>query len=161
MKLGQFSEKIVVHTDIEKAKEIPFEINGTFLGSIHLLPNVAKSDPGVKWHCELMAINLGTFPAAKGASGSFTMLVGDMPAGEKFQVQKIEPSIKSLTAAVVPQESRSNTSHQAFLVTFHVKPGAPPASHLRKESAKVILKTNHPENPEIKFYIEYVSTSQH
>ncbi len=162
MNLGQFAEKIVVHTDLEKAKEISFDITGTFLGSIQLLPFVPQGvqNPGLQWYPDLMAINLGTFPAAKGATGWFTMLVGDMPEGEDFQVQKIDSDIKSLTATVTPQESRSKSSHKAFLVTFQVKPGAAPASHLQKQSGKVILKTNHPHAPEIKFYVEYVSTSQ-
>ena len=160
MKLGKIEEKIVVHTNLESAHEIPLDITGTFLGSVRLLPNAAKSDSGVKWFPELMAINLGTFPAAKGATGCFTMLVGDMPEGQEFQVQKIESSVKSLTATVSPQEGGPKSSHQAFLVTFQVKPGSPPQSHLRKESAKVVLKTNHPYAPEITFHVEFVSTSQ-
>ena len=161
MKLGKFAEKIVVHTNLETASEIPLEITGTFLGAIQLFPFIPKGvhNPGIQWFPELMAINLGKFPAAKGATGWFMMRVGDMPDGQEFQVRKIESS-NSLTATVTPQQAGSKSSHKAFLVTFQVKPGSPPQSHLRKQSAWVVLKTNHPHAPEIKFFVEYVSTSQ-
>ncbi len=160
MKVGKIAEKIVVHTNLESSKEIPLDITGTFLGSIQLFPFIPKgaANPGIHWTTDLMAIDLGKFPAAKGAEGWYTMVVGDMPKGQEFHVEKIEPSVDSLSVSVAPQESRSNSSHKAFLVTFQVKPGSPPASHLQKNAARVILKTNHPNAPEIKFYVEYVST---
>jgi hypothetical protein len=54
--------------------------------------------------------------------------------------------------------SPPNTTRQFVVVSFLVKPGVSPGTYELKNSAKITMKSNHPEAPEIKFYVEFIAT---
>lgn len=158
LKVGKIEENIRVETDVAEAETFNFPVKGTFLGSIAGWPYVPKGTPqppGMTWTREVLQIGLGDIRASEGATGWYRLVVGDLPEGEKFEVTGVESSMESVTASIEPLAAARNSNSQAFVVTFKVKPGVPLGSYQSKQSAQVILKTNHPYAPEIKFYVSF------
>lgn len=161
LKLGKIEEKVTVHTDIEEAKEIPFEITGQFAGPITALPYRppgAKTSNNVTYVRELLNINLGRFPASEGGKGWYKLVVAEMPKGEEFEITEIESSLDKVTATVKPISAPPQVKDRQFrVVTFEVEPGVAPRTYHRKKSVKIKMKTNHPRAPELKFYVEFIA----
>ncbi len=157
LKLGKIEEKVTVHTDVEKVKEITFPIMGEFLGSIAAFPYwpTKTKPPGMQWIREKLQTDLGEIPADKGGEGWYKLFVSDMPEGVPFEVKDVESSMKSVTAHIKKLPTPAKSTQQRFIVTFEVKPGVPAGAYVQKNSAKVILKTNHPYAPEIKFFVSF------
>lgn len=159
LKVGKIEENIKIETDVAGSQTFNFPIRGTFLGSISGWPYVpagTKQPPGMSWVREVLQIGLGDIPASEGGTGWYRLVVGDMPEGQKFEVTGIESNMESVTASVEPLATgKSKNNTQAFVVTFKVKPGVPLGPYQSKQSAQVILKTNHPFAPEIKFYVSF------
>lgn len=160
LKHGEIDESLTIHTDVEGAKDIPFPITGNFLGPITGLPYrpAGVDTKDMRWRPDILHTDLGQFPSDKGGQGWYKVIVADMPEGETFQVTDVESSLGFVTASVESLPSPPNSTRQHFLVTFQVKPGVPPGTYQRKKSAKVVLKTNHPQAEEIKFYVEFIAT---
>jgi hypothetical protein len=157
LKVGKIDESVKLHTDVEGSKEIPLTLTGQFLGSITGLPYWPEGakPAGMQWAREILQTVLGEVPSSKGGEGWYKLVVGDMPEGVAFEVSEIESSLEFVTASVKPLPAPPQSTREFFLVTFHVKPGVPPGAYDQKKSAKVILKTNHPYAPEIKFYVSF------
>ena len=155
--LGAISEKVTVHTDVQAHETVYFPLSGQFLGSITAVPYFPpgqKAD-GRKWDSNSLQIDLGPFDAAKGRQGWFKLLVGDMSDGVMFEVNEIQSSNESVTATVTSLPAPPNSTKQFALVTFDVKPGIRPGSYYKDDRIDVVLKTNHPYAPEIKFGLAF------
>ncbi len=158
LKVGKIEESVTVKTDVEGAETITFPLEGQFLGSITGLPyrpEGVKPRPGMTWAREVLQTSLGDVPSAEGGEGWYKLVVGDMPEGQALEVTGVESSLESVTATVTPLPAPPQSTRQFFLVTFQVKPGVKPGTYQQKDSAQVILKTNHPYAPEIKFYVSF------
>lgn len=158
LKLGKIEENVKVQTDVAGAATFNFPVKGQFLGSIEGFPYVPEGverPAGMTWAREVLQIGLGDVSASEGATGWYRLVVGDIPEGQKFEVTGVESSMEHVTATTKPLGADGKNSRENLIVTFHVKPGVPPGAYLLKQSAKVILKTNHPYAPEIKFYVSF------
>jgi hypothetical protein len=158
LKVGKIEEHITVETDVKGFATLNFPIRGQFLGSITGLPYTPEGverPPGMIWTREVLQTALGDVQASEGGTGWYKLIVGDMPEGQKFEVIGTESSMEFVTATVEPLPTPKNNPRQFFVVTFKVKPGVPPGSYQSKQSAQVILKTNHPYASEIKFYVSF------
>jgi hypothetical protein len=155
LKIGKISETITVHTDIKGSERISLELAGRFLGSISGLPYLpeGQSADGRKWAPEALYLDLGQYRASEGRQGWYKLAVGDIPEGVELEVSEIESSNDYVTASVQPLPAPPNSTRQFRLVTFEVKPGIAPGSYHQNKSVKVVLKTNHPYAPEIKFQV--------
>lgn len=155
--LGSISEKVTVHTDVQAHEKVFFPLSGQFLGSISAVPYIPpgqKAD-GRKWAPNTLQLDLGVFDGADGRQGWFMLLVGDMPEGVAFEVNEKKSNNESVTATVKPLPAPAKSTKQFALVTFDVKPGIRPGSYYKDESIDVVLKTNHPYAPEIKFGLAF------
>src|SRR5690606_13600556 len=137
--------------------EISLPVKGYFMGSITGLPHLpdGKTADGRQWFRRVLRLDLGQFPAAEGRDGWYKLIVADMPEGETFQVSDIQSSNESVTATIEPSKAPQTSTRQFFVVTFQVKPGIRPGSYKNDDMVKVVLKTNHPYAPEIKFQVVF------
>jgi hypothetical protein len=157
LKIGEISETVTVHTDVEGNKDIVLTMSGQFMGSITGLPYLPDgvSADGRKWVRQILHTDLGQFNASEGRDGWYKLIVEDMQEGAEFEVSDIESSNEFVTATVEPLPAAPNSQGRFFLVTFHVKPGIAPGGYDSKGAVKITLKTNHQYAPEIKFILVF------
>lgn len=158
--VGKFEDEFTL-TVQAKGQEEPeshtVKIEGTRLGPIQVLPM-----PGTQWNPVSMGVNLGRFPAAKGASASVMLFVGAMPEGETFAMESFESSVEGITVSMEPMSGESSnsdepTKRQRFKMTFSATPGIAPQTRRSADAAKVTVKTNHPEASEVHFQVHFIS----
>ncbi len=154
LKLGKISEKVTVHTDIDLHKTIEFPLLGQYLGPITGMPYVPKGESadGRNWNTESLGLYLGAFDASKGRKGWYQLLIGGLSKDETFEVTDIESSHEFITATV--EELPPANTRRCILVTFEVQPGIRPGGYSSKD-VQVVLKTNHPDAPEVRFGIGF------
>jgi hypothetical protein len=153
--VGKFQEKLTLTTNVDEegAREITVDVVGTRHGPIQILPT-----PGVKWIPEALAIDLGHFPAKEGASGKVSLFVADLPDDEELRFESIETSEPSVMVELERDPDFRGVNRQRYVLTFHVKPGAPPAVRRGKGAARVNVTTNHPDAESMKFIVQYMSS---
>lgn len=154
MPIGRFKEKLTVKTDVkdDTADVLTIDVEGTRNGPIQILPT-----PGVNWSPASLAVDLGQFPASKGASAKVSLFVSGMPAGEDFKFEAVKPSEPYVELKLEKDESFTAANRQRFELTFIVPPGSPAVVHRSKGAVKVAVTTNHPEAREMKFFVQLVS----
>lgn len=158
LNVGKIEETVTVTTDVEGSETFTFPITGQFLGSITglpYLPDGVKQPKGMTWMRDFLQTNLGDLSVSEGGTGWYKLVVGDMPEGQTFEVTAIKSSMEHVSATIEPLPTPPNSTRQFFLVTFKVKPGVPAGTYQSKQSPTVILKTNHPYAPEIKFFVSF------
>lgn len=134
-----------------ETKEYVIHVRGTRTGPLQLLQG-----PGTVWHPEVMAIEMGNFPAAEGKKARLLVFVTGM--GDKpFEITKVDTDTPFLKVDLVRDTKFESKSKQRYDLYFEVPPGSPIVSKIRKESARVTLETNHPDAPQLKFRIEMVT----
>ena len=152
--VGKFETEFTVKTNANEKdlQEQTITLEGTRLGPIQILPT-----PGTSWNPKAMAVDLGRFNASVGAQASVFLFVGGLPEGETFQVKSVESDIEGITAVLEDEESASDAARQRYKLTFKAAPGIAPQTRRSKDSAHLVLKTNHPEAEEIKFYVQFIA----
>jgi hypothetical protein len=154
MPVGKFKETLTIKTDIkdnEQAANIEIPVQGTRQGPIQLIPT-----PGVRWNPEAFALDLGQFPASKGAAATLSLFVTEPGDGE-FKFESVHSSVPGVEVELKRDESVPAGARQRYELRFRVPPGLPPQAHRAKGAAKVEVKTNHPEASEMRFVVEFIS----
>jgi len=155
MPVGKFKETLTIKTDIkdnEKASKLEIAVEGTRQGPVQIIPT-----PGVRWNPQSLALDLGQFPASKGASATLSLFVLSPDEKSEFKFESVDSTVPAVEVSLKPDESAQTGSRRRYELTFSVPPGAPPQAHRAKGAAKVNVKTNHPEAGEMKFFVEFIS----
>ncbi|MCA9117920.1 MAG: DUF1573 domain-containing protein, partial [Planctomycetaceae bacterium] len=132
--IGQFREKIQLQTSLDGGTELVSFLVGSRSGPIRIIPNA-----GTKWYAEAMAIDLGTFEAAKGKTAELSLFVTGLD--EELQLVEQETTLNFLKVTLTPDPSFEGKQRRRYTLKFEVPPGSPPVTKLRKESVKVYLTT--------------------
>lgn len=155
MPIGKFRETLTIKTDVkdnEKAAKIEIPVQGTRQGPIQLIPT-----PGVRWNPDAFALDLGQFPASKGATATLSLFVTDPAEDIPFKFESVDSTVPGLEVELKRDESLQAGTRRRYELMFRVPPGLPPQAHRSKGAAKVDVKTNHPEAGEMRFFVEYIS----
>ncbi len=152
--VGRFRENVTIRTDVAEGgrSELTCEIAGTCRGPIQFLPT-----PGVNWDPVRLALDLGQFPAAKGAEASVRLFVSGLK-DEELKFEAVDGTVPGVEVSLRRESGGTGGARQRYLMTFRVPPGSP-AVHRNKEAAKIRIRTNHPEAREMNFYVQFVATA--
>lgn len=160
--IGSQSDLVTITTDVEERESLSVAVKTKRPGPVQALSYIppGKSGAHLKWVPSLPMINLGEFPSEEGQVGWYSLVVRGAKAKE-LVVEDIEKNIPRFNAddfeVKVEEDESANLPNAArYIVTFRVKPGAKKGAHLRKESAKIILKTNVKGLESYKFYVEFI-----
>lgn len=155
MPVGQFKETVDLLFDQEEPYDrMTASVTGTRRGPFSFVPVVRS---GQRWMPEALAFDLGTFPAAEGRTGTLQTFVEGLD--EPLEITEVESSHPYVTLKVRPDDTFDGPDgRQKVFFDIVVEPGAPAATHRRKQAVRLEAKTNHPAAREIGFYIEMAST---
>ncbi|MBW3538890.1 MAG: DUF1573 domain-containing protein [Planctomycetes bacterium] len=150
---GKLDSALTIRTDRPEALQIAVRVTAVRHGPLRIIPG-----PGVEHHAAAQALPLGRFAAAEGKSAVLHVFVHGLSQPAEFSLAHKTPP--ALEFAVDPVGLQTDAAHQHFRLTIAIPPGAPPTVRIRQNCARLVLKTNHPQQPELKFHIEYDSTAQ-
>ena len=97
------------------------------------------------------------FAASEGRTSTIHLYMHGLDGALKFS--DIEEYPKFLKFSYEPDTSYSGTGKgsKRYLLTFKIPPGSPKGIRKNQTAAKVHLKTNHPEVPEMTFRVRFIS----
>lgn len=150
MALGPLSSRLVVDTNIENVTDVDVSVSGTVVGEIQFLPNPSFTP-------ENSVLDFGRVRQDTGATRKmFLSVQGDHRDTLKLEVGEVVPAA-SLTVTIgepVRQQHRT-----IYPITCTVPEDAPPAMFpgtSSKNFGKVLLKTNHPDIPQVKLNLRLI-----
>jgi hypothetical protein len=144
--VGEFDGKITFSIDARPDQKFEIELKGYRTGPLKII--------GSHWYSERMALDLGTFDAKKGAKAVLTMFVTGGP--DDLQILGSTSNSENLKLAITPETDFKGKAKK-FLINIESPPGSEPAAHSKGNSVVFTVKTNHPEMPEFKIRVYYVS----
>lgn len=148
--LGPLNDWVVLKTNIAGTEEIRVPIMGTVVGDIEI------RGPA-QWNDVTGAIHLGDIPTDKGAEVKLFLNVSGEHAGDiEFEVEKVDPEFLEVELGERKQ-LREGLAHVPMVV--RIPKGAPPAIRNgsgQGDAGRIVLKTNHPTNPEIGLDVRFV-----
>ncbi|WP_425396981.1 DUF1573 domain-containing protein [Aeoliella sp.] len=148
--LGPLHDWVLLKTNIESARELRVPIMGTVVGDIELRGPSAYNDV-------TGSIHFGDVKSAEGAEVKlFINVGGEHAADTTFEVGEVDPDYLEIELGE-PRKLRDDLYHVPLVV--RLPPGLPPVIRNgtgQGEAGHVVLKTNHPKNPEISFGVRFV-----
>jgi hypothetical protein len=144
---GHFMEKISLRVDMNGEKTITWFVQGNRPGHFHFVPT-----PGMRWAPKERIVRLGRFNAQKGKTAKLFLFVTGL-GSEELKFLDIDSNSKDVKISLSPKLQGG----RRYELKFEVPPGSPPANRMLENSAKVKIKTNHPQTSELKFTVEYIS----
>ena len=153
--VGQFKETVKIRFDQEEPyHEMVAQVTGTRRGPFSFVPVVRA---GQRWMPEALAFDLGTFPASEGRVGRLQAFVEGLE--EPLEILGVDSSEPYVTLKLIRDETfEGPAGRQKVFLDIVVEPGAPPATHRRKEAVRLKATTNHPQAAELAFYVELAAT---
>lgn len=150
--IGDFSEKLSIHTDLKGESLLTVQVTGTRRGPFQILPR-----PGVTWLDGPQVVNLGSFKASEGAEAGLLLFLNKPAGGEDVAIEGVETEPDFLKVTFSRDEQFADPDRLRYSVKVAVPPGLPPVARIRKNAGTVWLKTSHPGAEEIKLRVEFVS----
>lgn len=157
---GKFESQFIVHTDIDKKAETPgIDIALQVIASRPGPMRYLSATDGARWYSETRTLFLGRFTAAQGKSSTVPFFVQQKSGDKPFEATEITSSTPHLAVELkpAPDSELGSDDRKLYNLKFSVPPGKPAASHDEKTPATVLIKTNHPELPELEIRVIYVS----
>jgi len=147
---GPIYDWVVVETDLPDVEPLRVPVFGSVVGDIDI-----RGPAG--WNENIGAIHFGDVLSSEGAEMKLLLSVGGEHAKDiEFEVAEVEPSELEIEVGEA-NHLASGTTHVPL--TVRIPKGLPPAIRNgsgQGEAGKVLLKTNHPLSPELKFEVRYI-----
>ncbi len=148
--LGPIASRLILDTNLPNVSDIDLGVSGTVVGDIQFLPNPS-------FEPEKNILEFERVPSGAGTTRKlFLSVQGEYRDTLKLEVDEIVPA-ESLQV-VVGEPTRQQT-RTIIPLTFTVPKGAPPAMFpgtSGKNFGKVILKTNHPDIPQLRVNLRII-----
>lgn len=144
---GHFMEKISVRVDMHGERTITWLVQGNRPGHFHF----AKTS-GMGWSPNKRIVRLGRFNAHEGKTAKLFLYVTGL-GSEELKFLDIDSDSEHVKTSLGPKLPGGGQ----YELKFEVPPGSPPVNRMLENSAKVKIKTNHPQTSELKFTVEYIS----
>jgi hypothetical protein len=125
MPLGAFREEIVVHTDHPEQPEMTLSVSGKMVGPITLVPE---------------RLRMPNVSSSDGGQGKVTLLV----RGRRETKFEVEQKPEKFKVEVVPGDNLTKVSKYEMIVTI------PPGTPAGVIEDLVVLRTDHPQAPEVR-----------
>ncbi len=148
---GGFRLQLTIRTDVRDKTNFVVYLTGNRPGPISILPMA-----GVIWHGAAHILELGQLNSREGRKAELLLYVSGL--GEKeLEFVDVQTNPKFLKVTLTPDLNLRAATKKRYRLTFEVPPGSPPGSWVRGSSAKVTVKTNHPEVDTLEFFVRFVS----
>ncbi|WP_442484228.1 DUF1573 domain-containing protein [Aeoliella sp. SH292] len=148
--LGPLNDWIVLKTNIAGAEELRVPIMGTVVGDIEV------RGPS-QWNDVTGAIHFGDVQNGAGAEVKlFLNVSGEHAKDIEFEIEKLDPEFMEVELGE-RKLLRDDLAHVPLVV--RIPKGAPPAIRNgsgQGDAGRIVLKTNHPTNPEISLDVRFV-----
>jgi hypothetical protein len=142
LRMGRFDQWLSVKTNIPDAEEIKIPISGRVIGNVSI--------HGLMWNEDQGVLRLGKVKSSEGIKQALNIVVRGENAGRAtIEVASTDP--KELKATLGEPKKVSDTLVHVPL-TVEIPPGTPPMARLdidQHDEARIVLKTNLPDVPEI------------
>lgn len=147
--LGPIQQKIRVNTDQKDMPQLEVPLQGRVESDVNIV--------GTGWDTTRGILHLGRVSQATGAERRVMLRLGALESRPiQVSVEKTSPDFLQVT---IGEPRLIESSFSIFVpVTVRVPPGVGPANYFGNEEnqlGKVILKTNHPDAPEIKILVRF------
>lgn len=147
--LGPFQQKIRLHTDQKDAPEIEIPIQGRVESDVSIV--------GAGWDASRGILHIGRVERLKGAERRVMLRLAALP--DQMLEFHVDKSVPEFLQAVVEQD-RIVQKDVSLLVPILIKvpPGVGPANYYGNEEpelGRVIIRTNHPDAPEVKILVRF------
>lgn len=148
--LGALTEWVEIQTSLEAAPTVLAPIVGAVEGDISI--------HGRGWNRTLGVLNFGTVPSSEGAGAKLLVsFKGEHAADAAAEVVDVDPQ---WLVAEIGEPRRVSDSKTHIPLNIKIPPGQAPV--IRNESgqsdgdARVVLKTEHPDTPEIDVRVRFI-----
>lgn len=145
--MGPYKSTVTLHTDLEGAEDLVATVRAYRRGPVTIRG-------AANWYPKYHLLEMGTFEAASGHKEKLAVYVKGGP--DEFRFTHVETDPAFLTVHLEPGPSAGEDMRIYFL-TIEVPPGSPPVPRNQQNPARIMLKTNHPEVPEILIRALFVS----
>jgi hypothetical protein len=148
LRMGRFDQWLAVSTNIPDAEKIKIPIVGRVVGNISVYGRMWNEDQGV--------LRLGRVKSAEGVKAPLTVVIrGDKAEGTELTVATIDPpELKAKLGE--PKKVKDGLVHVPLEI--EIPAGTPPMARLdidQHDEARVVLKTNQPDIPEVVLGIRF------
>jgi len=147
--LGPIQQKIRVLTDQKDMPEIEIPLAGRVESDVNIV--------GVGWDAARGVLHLGRINRSSGAERRVMLRLTPL-VGESLKVE-VERTVPDFLQVTVEEPRNVEASLSLFVpISVRVPPGVGPANYFGMDEAqlgKVILKTNHPDAPEVKILVRF------
>ena len=149
MPVGSFRESFTLVYEL-KGEEVREKktVAGKRLGPIRFL-NTA----GTTFYEEISLVDFGRFDASQGKKQEVILIV-ENPESGKVEITDITSEHPLLKVTHEPNKQLKLKNRSSFRLFFEVTAGSPPIDVARKSAPEIIIKTDHPDVPEIVMHAE-------
>ncbi len=147
---GPFQATVKLVTDLNDNATVSVNVFG-----VKSRPILLVALQGTRFIPSTQTIHLGAFPADSGKSAKLSVFVRDMK--EPFEITEVTTEPEFIKATATMDEAFVGTKSQRYEVLVEVPPDSPKVSLLRDDPGSIMIKTNHPKQPELNLRIEMIS----
>ncbi len=152
---GPLHQQLILRTNVPSAPRLTLTIRGA-IGS-----EVSIAGPG--WNADTGVLTLGEIAGDAGAQRQLLLVVrGPARRDTSFSIGEVEPNV--LRASL----GRPTDINQGAVVqtplTISIPPGSPTVNRMGLESSRqgrIVLKTTHPQVPEIQIHVRFAVVEEH
>jgi hypothetical protein len=148
LRLGRFDQWVAVSTNIPDAEKIKIPIIGRVVGNISIHGRMWNEDQGV--------LRLGRVKSSEGVTAPLNIVLrGEEAVQVELSVASVDPP-ELVVKLGEPKKVRDTLIHVPLVI--EIPPGTPPMARLdidQHDEARVVLKTNLPEVPEMMLGIRF------
>lgn len=149
-KSQSIDETVKIKTNVPDSSEITFNVTATRTGPVTFI--------GPGWYAAKQRLDLGKVKSSEGTSRKLTMMVKAFDGTIELSDIKIEPKV--LNVSLKKESTAKEATRHRYSVNVEVPPGVPPAVFSTEQPVEIVAKTNHPELPELRFYVAFESIGQ-
>lgn len=136
---GKIEETVTVYTDLKDYPKFEMSLTASRIGAITII--------GPHWIAGGPLLNLGKVSAKDGKEIKLTVMIP--PGEEEFKVTDVKSDPGFVKARLQPEKTGKELPRERYSLFVTVPPGSPKGVWGQGHAGKLILKTNHPQVPEL------------
>jgi hypothetical protein len=149
MPQGPFRQRIVLATNVESVPAVELPIEGRVASDVSIV--------GWGWNARTGVLSIGNVNSARGAERTL-MVIARGPHAKQVKLKAVDVAPEFLDVELGDTTYVETTALSQTRLTVRIPPGTPPASHLGSgdgELGRIVLRTNHPDVPELRIQVRF------
>jgi len=136
---GKISESVTIHTDLQEYPKFELPITATRVGAITII--------GPHWFAGGPLLDLGKVSAETGKEIKLTVMIP--PGEEEFKFNGVTSDPGFVQVRLKPEKLGKDLSRERYTLFVTVPPNSPKGVWGQGHEGKLVIKTNHPQIPEL------------